>query len=131
MAETIGRLIKRLRLQAGYESLGELYRASGVQVSTLSRIESGSQIPQPDTLKKLAPYLHASVEQLMIAAGHLPGNNKAIQNKNNDLEQQWPEGIKVLRRAQSNLTPEKRKKMLRLIEAYIEDEENASPKNKK
>lgn len=80
MAETIGRLIKRLRLQAGYESLGELYRASGVQVSTLSRIESGSQIPQPDTLKKLAPYLHASVEQLMIAAGHLPGNNKAIQN---------------------------------------------------
>lgn len=71
MADAIGDIIKRLRLKAGFDSLGELSRVSDVTVATLSRIESGNQTPSPETLKKLAPFLNVDHEQLMIAAGHL------------------------------------------------------------
>jgi transcriptional regulator with XRE-family HTH domain len=68
----IGEKIKELRISAGYKTLGRLHRDSGVTVATLSRIESGVQIPSPETLRKLAPYLGVSVEYLMAAAGYLP-----------------------------------------------------------
>jgi len=67
----IGEIIKELRLKAGYESLGELNRVSGISVATLSRIESGVQIPSPKTLKILAPFLSTQHEDLMRAAGYL------------------------------------------------------------
>ena len=54
MPENIGETIKHLRLNAGYESLGELSRASTVPVSTLSRIENNIQRPSTETLYKLA-----------------------------------------------------------------------------
>ncbi|WP_406676397.1 helix-turn-helix domain-containing protein [Moorella sp. ACPs] len=76
MAKDIGEKIKKLRLKAGYETLGDLYRASGVSVATLSRIEAGVQIPSPTTLKKLAPHLGVTVEYLMTVAGYLPEDEK-------------------------------------------------------
>jgi len=72
MKETFGQMIKRLRFAAGYKSLGELYRSSGIPSSTLSRIENDNQRPMPDTLQKLAPYLNVSYEKLMRDAGYLP-----------------------------------------------------------
>lgn len=75
MADAISDIIKRLRLEAGFDSLGELSRVSDVTVATLSRIESGIQIPSPKTLKKLAPFLNVNHEDLMVAAGYLTNNN--------------------------------------------------------
>lgn len=79
MPENIGETIKHLRLNAGYESLGELSRASTVPVSTLSRIENNIQRPSTETLYKLAPYLRVPYEWLLSVAGYLPKNNKAPQ----------------------------------------------------
>ena len=67
----IGELIKKSRLEAGYETLGDLHRASGVPVATLSRIESGTQVPSPPTLEKLAPFIRVGHKELLIAAGYL------------------------------------------------------------
>lgn len=72
MTISIGEELKRLRLAAGYQTLGDLYRSSRVTVSTLSRLEAGIQKPSPSTLKKLAPCLGVSYEELMVSAGYLP-----------------------------------------------------------
>lgn len=68
----IGRLITQLRLDAGLDSLGQLSKASGVTVATISRIESGVQRPTPETLMKIAPSLMVSVDYLLREAGYLP-----------------------------------------------------------
>lgn len=115
----LGGYIKKLREKRGF-SQRQLAYLSGMSNTEISRIESGERKnPSADILKKLAPHLGISIERLYAAAGYLPDGTP----KDGDLDQQWPEGIKVLRRAQQKLTPEKRKKMLRLIEAYIRDEE--------
>lgn len=65
-------------MAAGYSTLGDLYRASRVTVSTLSRIEAGIQMPMPATLKKLAPFLGVSYEHLLITAGYLPSSGQMV-----------------------------------------------------
>jgi len=78
MTDAISDIIKRLRLKAGFDSLGELSRVSDVTVATLSRIESGIQTPSPKTLKKLAPFLNVNHENLMMAAGYLNDNDEDL-----------------------------------------------------
>jgi transcriptional regulator with XRE-family HTH domain len=68
---TIGKDVSRLIEQAGYESLGQLYRDSTVSVATLSRIVNDIQKPTPATLKKLAPCLNVPYEELLSIAGYL------------------------------------------------------------
>ena len=123
MAESIGKIIKKLRTQAGYESLGELHRDSGVPISTLSRIESGIQKPQPETLKKLAPYLNVLQEELMAAAGHLdttdPPKPKAL------------EGLDMFfMRTVGKLSPEGKKKVYEFVE-MVDTLEKQKQKKKK
>lgn len=57
-------------------SQAQLSAASGVAESQLSRYRRGQTIPDPATLKKLAPHLDASFEQMMIIAGHTEGDEK-------------------------------------------------------
>jgi transcriptional regulator with XRE-family HTH domain len=68
---TIGQKISKLIDQAGYASLGQLYRDSAVSVATLSRIVNDIQKPTPATLKKLAPCLSIPYEELLSIAGYL------------------------------------------------------------
>lgn len=60
----------KLRLDSGYKSQRQLALDSDVSPTTLSRIESGIQKAEPDTLAKLAPYLKSSFEELMTKAGY-------------------------------------------------------------
>ncbi|TEB13419.1 helix-turn-helix domain-containing protein [Pelotomaculum propionicicum] len=113
-----------LREQAGLTQ-EQLARKLNISRSALSLWELGKREPNHSTLQLLAKFFNVSIDYL------LGNSDNHRTQKENTLEQQWPEGVKVLRRAQTKLTLEKRKKMLRLIEAYIEDEENEAPKNKK
>jgi len=122
MNGNIGEKLRKLRLDAGYDSLGELYRASGVPVSTLSRIEANVQKPRPETLEKLAPYLQISYEHLMAIAGYLDANNK--QNSDNSIEKQFPQISRVLRRNGKRITPADERRIARIIEVSIEDTED-------
>lgn len=54
----------------------ELARLSGVSDATLSRIESASQKATPDTLKKIAPHLMVSENEIMAEAGYLEPNQE-------------------------------------------------------
>ncbi|HBE80330.1 MAG TPA: hypothetical protein DDW65_21490 [Firmicutes bacterium] len=71
-AKEFGRYIENLRLQAGYQTVDSLSKESGVWGTTISRIESGTtKSPSVDTLKKLAPFLKVTYEEILKAAGIL------------------------------------------------------------
>lgn len=116
MSEPIGKVIERLRISAGYNTLGELYRASngGVSVATLSRIESGVQKPRPETLKTLAPFLRVTYEHLLKEAGYLDKNGLGVEDTN--LQPTPPERIKTFYRKIGQLGPES----LKLLEEQVD-----------
>lgn len=68
--EKLAKIIIELRKKKGY-SQRKLAMISGVSNSTISRIESATSDADPETLKKLAPYLEIPYETLMQAAGYI------------------------------------------------------------
>lgn len=70
MTETVGQVIKRLRVDKGLK-MRELERATGVSQPYLSQIESTVRHPSPEVLSKIAPVLKVSKLYLYKAAGYL------------------------------------------------------------
>jgi len=66
-----GLWLAKRREFCGYASQRQLALKSGVSPATISRIESGIQKAEPDTLARLAPNLGISHEELMAIAGYL------------------------------------------------------------
>ncbi|SHH32030.1 Helix-turn-helix [Thermosyntropha lipolytica DSM 11003] len=66
-----GLYLAKLREKQGFDSQRKLALAAKVSPATISRIEAGIQKAEPDTLKKLAPYLGVPLEVLMEKAGYL------------------------------------------------------------
>ena len=66
-----GLWLSKRRESCGYASQRQLDLKSGVSPATISRIESGIQKAEPDTLARLAPYLSISHEELMAIAGYI------------------------------------------------------------
>lgn len=129
MDNAIGDIIKKLRMKAGFDSLGELFRVSDVTVATLSRIESGVQVPSPKTLKKLAPYLGVSHEDLMTAAGYLNDNEDLVPTPKEEhltfyrkVGQLSPESMAILDQQADHLLE---------LESKIVERKNAERKNRK
>lgn len=66
-----GDFIKKHRIASGFKSQRKLADKSGVDNSTISRIEKEIQIPEVETLKQLAPYLTStSLVELMVVCGY-------------------------------------------------------------
>lgn len=68
--ESFGDFFRRLRRAKGFKAQKRLAELSGVSQTTISRIEDGSQVPTPETLKALAKVLDVAVFDLMAVAGH-------------------------------------------------------------
>jgi transcriptional regulator with XRE-family HTH domain len=122
--------LTELRIQAGFDTVRSLADASGVDNSTLSRIEKvdGPQ-PTPATLKKIAPFLKVSYGDLMMKAGHLRTSDLietpfASENSDESLEKDWPEIVPILRRAGTKATPEERKRIAKILRAAFEEEDD-------
>jgi transcriptional regulator with XRE-family HTH domain len=64
----IGEYIKFLKEEKGLSNT-DLANLSGINASYVSRIESGGRNPSPATLRKLAPHLGTTYENLMKVAG--------------------------------------------------------------
>ena len=68
----LGIYLSKLRTESGFKSQRKLAEVSGVSSATISRIESGAQKPQPETLKALAPYFKSvTYEELLEKAGYI------------------------------------------------------------
>lgn len=67
----VGLFIKENRISSGFKSQRQLAEKSGVSAATISRIESGIQKPNVDTLKTLSGYLKTTtLFDLMVVAGY-------------------------------------------------------------
>lgn len=92
----------------------------GITYWAISKYETGERSPDQETIAKIADIFGVSVDTLL---GRISTQNKS-DNAIDDITLNWPEGAKVLRRAHNELTPEQRRKMLKLIEAYINEEDD-------
>ena len=129
MSESIGKMLDELRIKAGFETLGQLHKASGVTTATLSRIINNIQKPSTETLKKLAPCLRVKHEFLLEKAGYL---EPATTEKS--LSPKKPKDLlKILEQEDYTLngrlaTPEDKERLATIVEAMFWD---AKEKNKR
>ncbi len=109
--------LKQLR-ETKQLSLRKLDSLSGVSHVYLSQIENGNRgVPSPDVLKKLAAPLGVTYKELMQAAGYW-GKDSNVPT----LDEEWPEVASVLRGFGKTMTPEDRKRIVRIIKAAIPEE---------
>lgn len=73
--KNFGLWFSKMREDSGFKSQRQLSVLSGVSNTTISRMESGEQKANPQTLEKLAPYLNCTFEDLMMQSGYIPFPN--------------------------------------------------------
>lgn len=89
----------------------DIANAVGVSISAISKFEKDIDNPSRETLSKFADYFGVTVDFLL-------GNKQNISN----LEESFPEGVQVLMRADKELSEETKRKMIRLMKAFLEEE---------
>lgn len=121
MAATLGNKIKYLR-EKNNLSQKELAKILNIANSTLSQYESDARVPSDDIKILIADYFNVSLDYLLGRPNKY--NASKEKSKVSELEEDFPEGISVLYRANKSLTPEQKEMMLRMIKAtFFEDEE--------
>lgn len=72
-SETLGQRIKQRRLGNGLTQR-ELAEAAGITVPYMSKIEADRETPTDEKLERIAEELGLNVDELILAAGRLPGD---------------------------------------------------------
>ncbi len=120
----LGQELRRMREDLGWSRREACEHAGGVISHTyLGLLEQGSDprtnkpiSPSPAVLEALATAYGVSYEYLMELAGYLkPG-------KSDEIEESWPEGVQFLRRASKKLDPEMKRKMIRAMQQFLEED---------
>lgn len=121
MTATLGNKIKYLR-EKNNLSQKELAKILNIANSTLSQYESDVRVPSDDIKILIADYFNVSLDYLL--GRPITHNTSKEKSKAKELEEEFPEGISVLYRANQNLTPAQKEVMLRMIKAtFFEDDE--------
>ena len=101
----------------------ELAEKLDINYSVLSRIETNDRPIKGDELLKIADFFGVTADYLLGRSSN-PQLSHNSKSKVSELEEDFPEGISVLYRANKNLTPEQKEMMLRMIKAtFFEDDE--------
>lgn len=107
---TLGEKLKHLREDRGlYQT--DLEDVMGVKKATISCYENDTKKPKHETLLKIAAFYGVTIDYLL-------GNENSIDN----LEEDFPEGVQILRRATKELSPDAKKKMIQLMKAFLEED---------
>lgn len=99
----------------------DVAKATGITKSTFSDWKNGRSSPKQDKLQKIADYFGVSLDYLLGRTDEKESTTKT-ENTTELLEEEFPEGVQVLRRATKELTPEARNTMLRLMKAFLDEE---------
>ena len=121
MDYNLGKNIKYLR-EKNTLSQKEFAKILNISNSTLSQYESNVRVPSDDIKIQIADYFNVSLDYLL----GRPNTHNITKEKSkvSELEEDFPEGISVLYRANKSLTPEQKEMMLRMIKAtFFEDDE--------
>lgn len=107
---SLGTRLRELRENRGlYQK--DVATKIGVTPGAISYYEKDIKKPGRDVLDKLASFYGVTTDFLL--------NGK--KNTLSDIEKKFPEGVHILRRASQELTEEDRKKMVKLIEAFLDE----------
>lgn len=77
--------------------------------------------PSTDKLQKVADYFRVSLDYLQ---GRTDYKYIASENNKNSLEEEFPEGVYVLRRASKELSPEAKEQMLKIMKTFLEEDDD-------
>jgi transcriptional regulator with XRE-family HTH domain len=100
----LGDKIKQLRLELNLTQ-EELAKKVGITTASIGMYETNSRKPSYDVLKKIANYFKVSHDYL-------------LEEDHTQIDE--PE-VRAIQRAAKNMTPQDRKKMLKIIQATFED----------
>lgn len=119
--DTLGKRILKL-LNEKNLTQKELAKIVGTTEVSIGRYINDKREPNATMLASIASALNVSTDYLL----GRPNKHNTYQEKSKatELEEDFPEGVSVLYRANKNLTPEQKEVMLRMIKAtFFEDEE--------
>jgi len=106
---TVGEYMRRLRRRKGWTLL-ELARETGLSYSHLSRLENNKNLPNPETVVKLAGVLGGDLDQMLALAKCLPQEVLALLAPRRTV-------IELGRLPDANLSPNKRLHHMALYQA--------------
>lgn len=107
----IGDRIRALREERGIRQT-DLAEAIGVALTTISGYELGTRTPRIDVLTKIAEYFG-------VTPNYLLGEDENLSQ----LEAEFPEGIRVLRRANNEMTEEQKKQLVKYIDFMLDNKD--------
>ena len=120
--DTLGKRILKL-LNDKNLTQKELAKIVGTTEVSIGRYINDKREPNATMLASIANALNVSTDYLL----GRPNTHKTSQetkSKAEELEEDFPEGVSVLYRANQNLTPAQKEVMIRMIKAtFFEDEE--------
>lgn len=115
--------LKALREEAGMTQ-AQLARQVHLDPTTISTYESkDDRLPSLTVLKAMADFFGVSTDYLL-------GRSDFRRGVPEPLESEWPEGIRVLRRASRAMTPEERQFITEMIQTYLRTKEQERKKGK-
>lgn len=104
-------------------TMKELAEKVGVTEATISRWESGEiKNMRRDSILKLAEVLGLRPSTIM---GWDEDSEEEKLYQMQKLEQEFPEGVKYIRRANETLSPAAKKRMIAIIRTILEEEQDA------
>lgn len=117
--------LKCLRKEHSLTQL-DLAKKLGIVRTAVTNYETERTMPDPNTLNKLSNIFGVSVDYLLGISDNK--EKSTVQAKNisraAQLDDEFPEGVDVLMRAKEELTPKQRKKMIELMNMFIDSLEN-------
>lgn len=116
---SIGGKIKKYRKERGLTQK-ELSEKSKLSRSYLADLERDRYNPSLDSLQLIADSLGVSVSTLLDEDDLV----KEPKDNVNNLEEDFPEGVHVLRRASKELSPEAKKQMIKIMKAFLEEDDD-------
>ena len=114
--------LRELRLKNNLSQL-ELSKKLNISNVTLSQYENGVRRPDINTISDFADFFGVTADYLLGRSSN-PQLSHDAKSKATELEEDFPDGISVLYRANKNLTPEQKEVMLRMIKATFFEDDN-------
>lgn len=105
-------IIRNRRLEKGF-TMKELADKVGVSEATISRWESG----EIDNMRQKG--IVALAKALDLSPSTIMGWEEERKDTIEELEEDFPEGVAFIRRANKEMTPESKKRMIELMKLFI------------
>jgi len=92
----------------------EVAEKLNIDQTTYGKYELSKRQPDYDTLQKIASFFNVSVDYLL--------GRTNVRNSNNNIDEDFPDDVKVLMRSVSKLTDKQKEIVKRLVQEFINED---------